>query len=145
MLWALAEVASLVLIWSETTIWLNLMGLVKPNLSLFGQMLIYVDDNANHAYFGILFVCFIPLAYMCLLTMYTVFKLKVLGMDLSGDQNTDPYSLLVNVSGTPPPPLFFFFTLSPNAAIFSHTNAYTHARTLAHTYTHSLFFCRPPS
>lgn len=66
----------------------------------------------------------LPLAYMCLLSMYTVFKLKIFGMlDLSGHQHTDAYSLLVNVrfreffaiphlASTPPHPTHFPSPLS---------------------------------
>jgi hypothetical protein len=108
---ALAEVFSVLILWSEATIWLNLTGLVKPNLSVFGQLLLWADERAynadvdptvpgtDHEYFTVLCVSFAPLAYMCLISMYAVFKLKVLGMDISGNRNTDGYSLLVNVRG----------------------------------------------
>ncbi len=98
----LADVLSLILIWCEATIWLNLTGLVPTNLSVFGQMLIAIDSstNDNSTYFWTLVASALPLAYMCLLSMYTVFKLKIFNMlDLAGHQNTDAYSLLVNVRG----------------------------------------------
>ena len=91
------EVLSLLLMWSEATIWLNLTGLVSPNLSVFGLLLSAAVDRND--YFSILLASSLPLAYMCLLTMYSVFKLKIFNvLDLSGNQNTDPYSLLVNAS-----------------------------------------------
>jgi hypothetical protein len=93
-----AEVLSILLLWSEATIWLNLTGLVQQNLSVFGLLLIYFDNSSQVEYFAILVASAVPLAYMCLLSMYTVFKLKVFGMlDLAGYQNSDSYSLLVNV------------------------------------------------
>jgi len=101
-LWFSAEVFSLLLLWSEGTIWLNLTGLVSTNLSFFGQLLLWADDTAQHEYFVILFISFVPLSYMCLISMYAVFKLKVLGMDIAGNKSTDPYSLLVNVGVVAP-------------------------------------------
>lgn len=51
---ALTEVLSILLIWSESTIWLNLTGLVTSNLSVFGLLLSAVDDGSGHEYFFIL-------------------------------------------------------------------------------------------
>ena len=102
-LWLAAEVSSLLLLWSEATIALNLTGLVKPNLSVFGWMLISADDAAPppgaHNYVALQLASLFPLVYMCLCSTYSVFQLKLFGMmDLAGHQNTDPYSLLVCAS-----------------------------------------------
>jgi hypothetical protein len=152
---ALAELFSVLILWSEATIFLNLTGLVQPNLSVFGQLLLWADNRAynadidptvpgtSHEYFTVLCVSFAPLAYMCLITMYAVFKLKVLGMDISGNRNSDGYSLLVNVRAahaaparSHPPP--HTHTLRAPAHPPPHTT---------HTHTPSRFHARrrPPS
>jgi len=101
-LWLAAEACSVLLLWSEATIALNLTGLVQPNLSVFGWILRSADDAAPppgaHNYVALQLASLFPLVYMCLCSTYSVFQLKLLGMDLSGHQNTDPYSLLVCAS-----------------------------------------------
>ena len=97
-LWLLCELLSLLLLWSEATIFLNLTGLVPVNLSIFGWFLQWAVQGA-HSYAAIQLAALFPLAYMCLCSTYSVFSLKLFGMmDLSGNQNTDPYSLLVCAS-----------------------------------------------
>jgi hypothetical protein len=94
-----AEVLSILLLWSEATIFLNLTGIAKENLSVFGWVLRWADELGSHSYVAIQLAAFFPLAYMCLCSTYAVFKMKLFDMmDLSGNQNTDPYSLLVCVS-----------------------------------------------
>jgi hypothetical protein len=98
--WAVAEIMSILLLWSEATIWINLTGLASQNLSVFGILLALADDKGGaHAYAAVQLVAAIPLAYMCACSTFTVFRIKLFDMlDLSGGQNTDPYSLLLNAS-----------------------------------------------
>ena len=98
--WLFCELLSLTLLWSEATIFLNLTGLVGPNLSLFGLFLHWADEQGSHSYAAIQLAALFPLAYMCLCSTFTVFQLKLsfLGMDLLGHQNTDPYAMLVCAS-----------------------------------------------
>jgi len=96
---AVAEVMSLLLMWSEATIWINLQGLSSTNLSVFGQLLWAVDQSGLHEYFAIQVVAAIPLAWMCLCSTYAIFRLKFFDvLDLSGNQNTDPYALCINAA-----------------------------------------------
>ena len=98
-IWLLCEVMSILLIWSEATIFLNLSGLVPVNLSIFGWFLHWADETGSHSYTAIQFAALVPLAYMCWCSTYTVFSLKLFGMmELYGNQNTDPYSMLVCAS-----------------------------------------------
>lgn len=98
-LWLLCEIMSLLLIWSEATIFLNLSGLVPVNLSIFGWFLHWADETGSHSYTTIQLAALVPLAYMCWCSTYTVFSLKLFGMmELYGNQNTDPYSMLVCAS-----------------------------------------------
>lgn len=95
----IAEIMSILLLWSEATIFLNLTGTASENLSVFGWVLKWADELGSHSYVAIQLAAFIPLAYMCLASTYAVFRLKLFDMmDLSGNQNTDPYSLLVCAS-----------------------------------------------
>jgi len=92
----IAEMMSLLLLWSEATIFLNLTGAASENLSVFGWVLKWADELGDHSYVAIQLASFFPLAYMCLASTFAVFRLKLFDMmDLSGNQNTDPYSLLV--------------------------------------------------
>jgi len=98
-IWLLCEIMSILLIWSEATIFLNLSGLVPVNLSIFGWFLHWADETGSHSYTAIQFAALVPLAYMCWCSTYTVFSLKLFGMmELYGNQNTDPYSMLVCAS-----------------------------------------------
>ena len=90
---------SLLLIWSECTIWVNLSGLVQRNLSVFGLLLAWADGDSGHSYFAIQLVAALPLAYMCLTMSYALFNLKLFDFhDLSGARNTEAYSLCVNAA-----------------------------------------------
>ncbi|RYE82855.1 MAG: hypothetical protein EOO65_04870 [Methanosarcinales archaeon] len=94
----LAEIMSLLLMWSEATIWVNLSGLASENLSVFGMLLRAADEMGHHSYLAIQIAAAIPLLWMCVCSTYTVFKLKIFGrMDLSGNKNTDPFRCVVYV------------------------------------------------
>ena len=93
-----AEVLSLLLMWSEATIWINLSGLASTNLSVFGQLLVAVSDSA-HSYFTIQVVAALPLAWMCVCSTYAIFRLKVGDiLDLAPHHTTDPYALCINAA-----------------------------------------------
>lgn len=95
----LAEIFSLLLIWSEATIWVNLSGITSTNLSVFGAILRAADLGGDNGYLAIQIASFIPLAYMCICSTYTMFKLKLFDLlDLSPHQHTDPYSLCINAT-----------------------------------------------
>jgi len=94
-----AEALSLLLMWSEATIWVNLSGLSSTNLSVFGQLLRAVSDAGLHEYFTIQVVAAIPLAWMCICSTFAVFRIKFLDiLDLSPHRNTDPYALCINAA-----------------------------------------------
>lgn len=119
----IAETLSLLLMWSEATIWINLSGLVKPNLSVFGQLLWAVSESSTHDYFSIQVVAAIPLAWMCVCSTYAMFKLKFFDiLDLSPHRNTDPYALCINAA---------FFNRLQFSLAFNYLNVLMHSNNKA--------------
>lgn len=95
----MCEAMSLLVLWSEATIWVNLSGLVQQNLSVFGLILSAADDAGKHEYTAIQLAAAFPLLYMSSCVAYTVFHMKILDrMQMAGGQNTDASSLIMNAS-----------------------------------------------
>ena len=117
-----AEALSLLLMWSEATIWVNLSGLATTNLSVFGQLLVAVSDSA-HSYFTIQAVAALPLAWMCVCSTYAIFRLKVFDLlDLAPHQHTDPYALCINAA---------LFNRLQFSLAFNYLNVLMHSRNKA--------------
>jgi len=67
------------------------------NISVLGMLVESVGDSSST--FARQFVCLVPLMYICWCTYLSVFRVKLFGvLELSGNKQTDAYSLLFNAS-----------------------------------------------
>ncbi|EDO45173.1 predicted protein [Nematostella vectensis] len=85
---AILVLLSLALVWSEVTFFTT-----KPILSLFA--ILVNAAGKNYYYFYVELICFFVIAYMCVCSYYTVFKMRLFNYYyFAPNHQTDPYSLL---------------------------------------------------